>query len=328
MGDRVTTLVYYGVGSGSEAEEAMEQAVREGAQVIFTTTAPLINACRKIAARYPGVKVLNCSISMPYTGVRTYYSRIYEGKFISGAIAGAMSRSDELGYVASYPIFGVPAGINAFALGAQLTNPRARVKLLWSCLPGDPMSELALRGIDFISTLDITTPDQFMGKRGACQIQPNGEMKLLASPYWNWGEFYVKMVSSIMSGGWDTLTSGKTDQQAVNYWWGMASGVIGLRTSHDLPEGVRSLVRILQKGICDGSVSPFHRYIRSQDGTVRNDGGRWFTPEEILRMDWLCDTVDGAIPAFDELLPASRPIVRLQGVYRDSIPPEKEGVLL
>ena len=328
MGDTITVQVRNNVRPGDAAETAMEQAIDEGAQVIFTTTAPLIGDCRRIAARHPGIRVLNCSISMPYTGVRTYYGRIYEGKFISGAIAGAMSKNDRIGYVASYPIFGVPAGLNAFALGAQLTNPRARIRLLWSCQPGDPMRELTRQGIDFISTLDIPTPDQFEGCWGACQVQPDGALQLLASPYWNWGAFYVKVVSSILNGGWDALNSTKNGEQAVNYWWGMASGVIGLRLSPLLPEGVRHLAQILQRGIADGSISPFHRHIRSQDGAVRNDGAQWFTPEEILHMDWLCDSVDGRIPDFDELLPASQPIVRLQGVYRDRIPPEKEGVLL
>ena len=95
----------------------MEQAIAEGAQVLLPPRRPLIAACRKIAAKHPGIRILNCSVSMPYTGVRTYYSRIYEGKFITGAIAGAMAQNDRVGYVASYPIFGVPAGINAFALG-------------------------------------------------------------------------------------------------------------------------------------------------------------------------------------------------------------------
>jgi hypothetical protein len=115
LGEQVTTQVYYGVGNGEEAEQAMEKVIENGAEVIFATTAPLIAACRKTAAKYPNVKILNCSISMPYTGVRTYYSRIYEGKFISGAIAGAVSKSDRIGYIASSPIFGVPAGIKVVA---------------------------------------------------------------------------------------------------------------------------------------------------------------------------------------------------------------------
>ena len=71
----------------------MERAVAEGAEVVFATAPPLISACRKLAARYPEVKVLNCAVAMPYPGVRTYYSRVYEGKFITGAIAGALAKS-------------------------------------------------------------------------------------------------------------------------------------------------------------------------------------------------------------------------------------------
>lgn len=328
MGDKISILEYYDVGNGEAAEAAMEQAIDAGAQVIFATTPPLIRACRKIAVLHPDVHILNCSTSMPYTGVRTYYSRIYEGKFLSGAIAGAMSRTDRLGYIASSPIFGVPAGINAFALGARLTNPRARVKLLWSCLPGDPMEELKRQGVDYISTLDIPTLDSLQSNRGAYQVQPDGTLHLLASPYWNWGEFYVKIVNSILNGGWDALNSGKDDHQAVNYWWGIASGVIDVWTSPDLPEGVQNLVQILKRGLSDDSIAPFHRRIRSQDGVLRNDGGQWFTPEEIMHMDWLCDAVEGSIPAFDALLPKAQAIVRLQGIYRDQIPPEKEGLLL
>ena len=328
MGDKITVQTFYDVGTGEEAEEAMETAIRNGAQVIFATTPPLIGACRRVAAKHPEVKMLNCSVSMPYTGVRTYYSRIYEGKFLSGAIAGAMSKKDRVGYIASYPIFGVLAGINAFAMGLQMTNPKARVELRWSCTPGSHMDDLKEMGLDFISTLDIPTQDCVRGRWGASRILEDGSTELLASPYWDWGRFYVKLVRSIMHGGWDTLNTNKQSDQAVNYWWGMASGVIGVRMSPDLPEGVQNLVHILQKGIADGTITPFHRRIVSQDGVVRNDGGKYFTMDEILHMDWLCDTVDGTIPTFDELVPKARDVVRLQGVYRDAIPPEKEGVLL
>ena len=60
----------------------------------------------------------------------------------------------------------------------------------------------------------------------------------------------------------------------------------------------------------------------------RNDGSLWYTADEILSMDWLCDCIDGSIPTYDELLPMARPLARLLSVYRDSIPPEKEGTLL
>lgn len=326
--DRITVQEYTGVGNGEDAEAAMIDAINNGANVIFATTTSLIGVCRKIAAKYPHVKMLNCSISMPYTGVRTYYSRIYEGKFISGAIAGAMSKNNKIGYIASYPIFGVPAGINAFALGAQMTNPNARIRLSWACTPGDHIQELAAEGIDFISTLDIPTPGNHEGKFGALQIQPDGSTKTLASPYWDWGAFYVKLVQSMLDGGWDTLNASKNGEQAVNYWWGFSSGVVGLELSEDLPEGVRTLAEILRTGIANSTIYPFHRKIVSQDGTVRNDGGQYFSMEQILKMDWLCDNVDGQLPEYETLTEKGKSIVRLQGIYRDKIPPEEEDILL
>ena len=325
MGKQVTVWSVDGVKPGDDAVSAMEQAVEDGAQVIVATTPPLIDACRKIAAKYPNVRILNCSASMPYTGVRTYYSRVYEGKFITGAIAGAMSRDGNIGYVASNPIFGVPASINAFALGARLTNARARVKLRWSCVDVDPMSMLARDGVELVSNRDIPTPDRVREPWGLCQIREDGSLFPLASPYWHWGNFYVKLIRSIFSGSWDAIGS---SNKAVNYWWGLSSRAVDVLLNPDMPEGVKQLVAILRRGVADGSIEPFRRFIRSQDGTVRNDGSQWFSPEDILHMDWLAECVDGSIPAFEELLPMSRSIVRLQGVYRDRIPPEKEGPLL
>ena len=311
----------------STAEELMEEAIDNGAQLLISTTPPLIDPCRRIAVRHPNVKILNCSAAMPYTGVRTYYSRIYEGKFITGAIAGAMSKSGWIGYVASSPIFGVPASINAFALGARMTNPRARIKLAWSCVEEDPFAALREAGMDLISNRDIPTPDRVREPWGLCRLGTDGGLEPLASPYWHWGRFYEKMVRSILSGGWDALNAADGGR-AVNYWWGMRSGAVGVLLSQHLPGGVGELADILRRGVADGTIDPFHQQICSQDGAVRSDGARYFSPEEILHMDWLCDSVDGAIPSFEEILPMARTLVRLQGVHRDSIPPEKEGTLL
>ncbi|MDE7244662.1 MAG: BMP family ABC transporter substrate-binding protein [Oscillospiraceae bacterium] len=324
MGEKVDVHVFDGVRTG--AEEAIETAVKNGAQVIFATTPPLITACRKAAVKYPNVRILNCSVSMPYTGVRTYYSRIYESKFITGAIAGAMSPDGRIGYVASNPIFGVPASINAFALGARLTNPRARIQLKWSCVSPDPMGDFIREGVTVLSNRDLPTPDRVQEPWGLCHIDSGGSLRPLASPYWHWGNFYVKIIRSIFNGGWDTLNA--KDDRPVNYWWGMSSRVVDVLLSPDLPDGVRQLVNFLQDGIIKGSIEPFRQKIRDQEGKVRNDGEQWFSPEEVLYMDWLCEYVDGGIPIFPELLPMSRSIVRLQGVYRDQIPPEKEAPLL
>ncbi|MBR2131365.1 MAG: BMP family ABC transporter substrate-binding protein [Oscillospiraceae bacterium] len=328
MGDQVIVQRFVGVGSGIEAERAMETAIKNGAEIIFATTAPLIAACRRIAARFPNTKILNCSISMPYTDIRTYYSRIYEGKFISGAVAGAISKNDVIGYIASYPIFGVPAGINAFALGAQLTNPNARIELKWACVPGNHLKELVAHDIDIVSTLDIPLPGWSEGQWGTFQVQPDGSTHLITSPYWDWGAFYVQIARDILNGEWETPIFRKKDCHAINYWWGMASGVIGVEWTEAMPMGTRILADFLKHGIVDGSIDPFRRQMVSQDGTVQNDGSSTLSPEKILQMDWLCSNIEGAIPSYEELTEKGQSIVRLQGIYRDQILPQKEGILL
>lgn len=323
LGDQVIIQRYAGVGTGEDAELAMEIAIKNGAEVIFTTTAPMITACRRVAARHPETKILNCSVCMPYADVRTYYSRIYEGKFISGAIAGAISKNDNIGYIASYPIFGVIAGINAFALGAQLTKPNARIHLKWACADSNPMNELVAQNIDVISTLDIPQKGWSEGQWGIIQTQDDGSNELVASPYWDWGSFYLQIAQSILGGEWET-PSGKREDRAVNYWWGIASGVVGLDFTDKLPEGTKALANILKAGIKNGTVDPFLRKVVSQEGVVHNDGTKTLSTAEILQMDWLCDNVIGTILEFDSLSEKAKVITRLQGIYRDTIPPQKE----
>ena len=323
FGEKLSVKVYTAP-TGGEAEALFDEAAADGAQVIFATTPALIAACRRAAANYPECKILNCSVSMPFPGVRTYYSRIYEGKFISGAVAGAMTRTGRVGYIASNPIYGVPAGINAFALGASLTNPDAEVLLRWTCVSQDAISELKKEGCDMIANRDVTTEAQAQEAYGLCRAEPDGTLTPILSPVWNWGEFYIRLVQSIFSGAWDVL--GDHAQKAVNYWWGLSSGVVDIRPSEAIPESMAELVEILKRGIISGGIEPFRRRIVATDGTVRCDGSRSLSPDEILRMDWLCDRVRGAIPGFDELLPMARPLVRLQGVYRDVIPPDKDEI--
>mgnify|MGYP002516954744 CR=1 FL=1 len=160
--------------------------------------------------------------------------------------------------------------------------------------------------------------------RDTYQVGEDGALSPLGSPCWLWGKFYENVLGSIFAGTWD---KDKDTPRAVNYWWGMNSGVIDVELSEHLPEGLKALARMLRSNIQNGTLDPFARRIVAQDGTVKNDGSKTFTPDEVLRMDWLCDNVIGSIPQFDEIEPFAHSIVRQLGIYRDSIPMEKEGAL-
>ena len=327
FGDKIAVRSYFDANTTEAAEAKIEQAVAEGAQVVFTTAPPLSTATLKAAVKYPKVRFLNCSVDQAYSSIRTYYGRIYEAKFITGAIAGAMAGDDRIGYIASYPIFGVPASINAFALGAQMTNPRAQIELRWSCVAGTPQADFLADGIRVVSNRDTPTQSKMyldFCSYGTYLMDSRGGLISLASPVWVWGKFYEFVIRSILSGGWKR---DKADTTALNFWLGMDSGVIGIGLSDKLPEGVRQMANLLKANIAAGQLDPFFRRIVAQDGTVKNDGTQHFTPEEVLHMDWLCDNVVGSIPPFEEILPISQKMVRQLGIYRDSIPPEKEAVI-
>lgn len=322
MEDRVEVSVHI-ADADTSSEAAMDEAAEAGADVIFATSAAQLLDCRKVAARHPGVKVLNCSIAMPYPGVRTYYGRAFETAFICGAVAGALSHGEDVGYIANAPLLGVPAEINAFALGAQLTSPETRVRLDWSGVHADAFERFASEGLEVISNADIPTPSQAQNLEGLCRVC-GAERVLLALPTWSWGTFYTKLVKSILHGSWGALEA-HGDSAAVNYWWGIGSGVMDVTLGETLPSGVRALADLLREDLAHERINIFHRAIARQDGTVANDGSRWLSTDDILGMDWLCSFVDGRIPAFDELLPAARELDRIEGIHRKDIPPEKGG---
>ncbi len=319
--EQVTVREYRHADTPEETLALLDQAVEEGADLIFTTTPPLLSATLKAAVKYPKVRFLNCSAGTSLSSVRSYYCRIYEGKFITGMIAGAMAKNDLIGYVASYPILGVPASINAFTLGARMTNPRAKVLLEWSCLEGNAVEKLIARGAKVISNRDVPLPNahyMVLGEYGTYLIDEAGRLSPLASPCWMWGKLYENLVRTVLSGSYDQ----KKAPEAINYWWGMDSGVIDVQMTELVPEGIRTLAEAMMDRIRTGALLPFQRELTDRDGTVHNDGSHDLSSRELLTMDYLLDGVEGAIPAYEELLPMSRALVRELGLHPEDLPQE------
>ena len=320
FGEKIKVRSYYDASTPEQAEALIEQAVEEGAQVVFTTAPPLRRETLKAAVKYPKIRFFNCSVDQHYSSIRSYYGRLYEAKFVTGAIAGAMVNNDRIGYVASYPILGELASINAFALGAQMTNPRAQIELKWSCVEGTPLADFFADGIRIVSNREAPTESKMFldfCNYGTYLMTDRTGLIPLGTPVWGWGQFYEYAIKTILSGG---MQKEKGSATALNYWFGLDSGVIGLNLSDKLPQGVRQMANMLTAAIKHGYIDPFERVITAQDGSIKNDGTAGFTSEQILHMDWLCENVIGSIPSFDEILPVSRKIVKELGIYRDKIP--------
>ena len=319
--DSVAVKQYFHADTSETVGEMIDGAVSDGAELVFTTTPRMLDPTLKAAVKYPKVRFFNCSACQPLSSVKSYYCRTYEGKFITGVIAGALAENDLVGYVGSYPILGVPASINAFALGVRMTNPRARILLEWTCTNTDCVRTLKEKGVRVISNRDIPVPDATYlrhGQYGTFLIGNDGGLEPLASPCWLWGKLYENIVRSILSG------NAEKKDQAVNYWWGMDSGVIDVALSEQVPPGVRSLAETLMGMLKKGLLDPFDQRLAAQDGSLISDGENRLSSMEILKMDRLAEHVEGTIPGYEEIFPMSRALVRELGVYRDRIPPETE----
>ncbi len=313
--DKIQTEVYNNVDVSqlTEATRIIEQAIENGSKIVFTTTPRLLHASLKAAIDHPNVKILNCSLNTTHPYVRTYYARMYEAKFLLGAIAGAMSETNTLGYIADYPIYGMIANINAFALGAKMINPRIKIHLEWTSVKGSDIHEkLKNSGACFISDRDSIIPNQPSRQFGLYREIDDEKLSNIATPVWHWGKFYELILRSIMSGTWKNEETGGI--KAINYRWGLSSGVIDVICSQNLPIGTQRLVQLLKDNICLGTFNPFSGRLWDQNGEIRHDSNRPMSPEEILTMDWLVENIVGSIPTFDGLIDEAKPMVALQGI--------------
>lgn len=310
--EEIETQSFIAENADEDADALLEALCDSGYDIIFTITPKLIKASLKAAATYPNVKILNCTLNSSHSTVRTYYTRMYEAKFLTGMTAGAMCSNNKIGYVADYPIYGVAANINAFAIGAKMVNPRAKVYLAWSTLKDfDVDSYFKEEGVTYISAKDMITPQSDDRQFGLYEELGDSKKNLAMSIY-HWGAFYEELINSIERGSWKVEEN--SEGKALNYWWGLSAGVIDVICSSNLPAGTAKLVQLMKQAISTGSFHPFAGLLTDQDGTKRCGETEILKPEDIMTMDWLTDNVIGSIPTIDDLYEEARPVVQLRGL--------------
>ena len=293
-------------------DKTFKKAVYDGCNLIFTTTPSFNQASVKAAIKYPNVRILNCSVNTSHRYIRTYYIRMHKTKFLMGAIAGAMAENDIISYIADYPLYGTIADINAFALGAKMINPRAKVHLDWRCIKGnDVLENIKKTGSTCVSSRDLVYPNEESRYFGIYYMD-NGKPRNLAMPLMHWGKFYEKLIDAIMDGSWSYDTT--ATEKAINYWWGMSAGVIDVVCSRNLPIGTKRLIDLLKSTMASGEFNPFSGVLYSQNGIAQPDPNYSLTPEEIVNMDWLAENVIGHIPTQEELIDSAIPVYLQQGV--------------
>jgi basic membrane protein A len=282
-----------------DAERTMVQFAREGNKIVFACSFGYMDYVKKAAAQFPEVYFLNCAHFESGANYGNYYGRMYQPRYLSGIIAGKMTETNILGYVASHPIPEVIRGINAFALGAQSVNPDVEVRVVWTNSWYDPAAEkeagrsLLESGADIIAeNIDTAAPLQAAEEVGKYGIGNNIDMSqyapkaVLTTPVFNWDKFYTMAIEKIKDGKFDEMK---------NYWGGLADGTVDLAPYGPMvPQDVIDLVEAKKQEIIDGKWDVFTGPIKDQSGTVRVPEGVQMTDEEMLQFDWFVEGVQGS----------------------------------
>lgn len=318
MGERVKTTVCV-CEDPANYEAEIEKLIEDGNRLIFTTTPLMLSASIKASVKHPDAKILNCSMLASWQRVRSYYLRIYEVKFLIGMIAGALTENDRVGYIADYPIAGVAANINAFALGARMVNPRAKVILAWSTRKDfDPEDPFGDPSVEIISSRDVGAPSHHAVEYGL-YAQRDGKKQSIAIPVLDWSRIYESLTDSLLKGNWDQDAAVQT--KAVNYWWGLSSDAVDLVMSQRMDIGLKRLVELVKDHIREGVFWPFESIIRDQAGEIRCPVEGRLSYADVVGMNWLVDNVVGGFPELGELKEHTRALVELQGIREIDLPP-------
>ena len=314
FGDEVVTTAYCNAMEGDPLA-VIEQAIRDGNTVVFTTSPRLLPASLRAAVDHPDLTILNCSVNKSHRYIRTYYARMYEAKFVTGAIAGALAGDENVGYICDYPIFGQVAGINAFALGVQMTNPTAKVLLEWSSVGGPKAATRRLtdQGIRLISSLDLTRQEEPRERDsfGLSLVNDAGQVNL-AMTVWQWGVYYETILRRIRDKSF--RSEYQESSKALNYYWGMSAGVVDVRCSDKLPDCTRRLAFLLRDSIRSGICTVFQGPLFAQGGQQKAVKGQILTAEQIINMDWLAENIKGSLPAYEDLTDTGKDTVGIVGV--------------
>ncbi len=288
------------VPEGPDATRVIRNYAAQGYDIIFATSFGYMDSVLEVAQEFPDVVFMHATGYKTAPNVGTYDGRGYQGWYLAGMVAGAMTESNILGYIAPYPIPEVVRNLNAFALGARAVNPDVEVRPVWIFTWFDPPKEreaaeaLIAAGADVVAReSDSVEPDKLAQERGVYVVGYNAVSRdvapdaLLTAPVWNWAVIYRKVVQDVANGTW------KPDP----IWWGMAEGVLELAPIADfVPDSVKQQVEERKQAIIDGSFQPFCGPIRDNQGELRVADGECMDDEALLSFDWLVEGVVGEIP--------------------------------
>jgi basic membrane protein A and related proteins len=300
FGDKIETTFLENVPEGPDAERAIEQLVRAGNKLIFTTSFGYMEPTLKVAKKYPNVHFEHATGYKRDANMSSYSARWYQGRYIQGIIAAKMSKSGVLGYIGSFPIPEVVSGINSTILGAQTINPNIKVKIIWANSWFDPGKEadaakaLLDQGADVIMQhTDSPAAMQVASERGKLAFGQDSEMikfgpkAQLTSILDTWAPYYIARVKAELDGTW----------KSEDTWGGLETNMFAMAPYTNMPDDVKKMAEDAQAAITAGKLFPFKCPVMGQDGKeVECKGGDHLADGQVLGMNFYVKGIDDKIP--------------------------------
>jgi simple sugar transport system substrate-binding protein len=301
LGAQVQTAYVENVPEGPDAERVLRDLARQGNRIIFSTSFGYMEPVLRVARDFPQVKFECLTGIRRAPNVATANARYYEGRYLAGIVAGRMTQSGQIGYVAGFPIPEVLQGLNAFVLGARSVNPQAVVKVVWLNTWFDPPREreaaitLMNQGADVLAFHTASTAVMAAAEeRNKLAIAYHSDMRriapmaqLLAVTH-HWGDYDARCVRAVRDGAWSSIDT----------WGGVREGMIRVGDfGPKAPPAVQAEVLARQREIGAGKLAPFTGPVRDTQGRIRIAPGQRASDAAILGMDWLAEGVLGRLPA-------------------------------
>ena len=300
LGGKVQSKFVENVAEGPDAERVIREMAQSGNAIIFTTSFGYMNPTEKVAKQFPNVKFAHATGYQTGPNFANYNARFYEGRYLTGIIAGRMTKTNILGYVAAFPIPEVLQGINAFARGARSVNPKAEVRVIWVNSWYDPGKEreaaltLMSQNADIVTHhTDSTAVVQAAEERGKYAFGYHSDMSKygpkahLTATTHQWGDYYTKAVQDVMAGSWKPTAT----------WGGYKEGMIKLAPLNAaIPADVKESIVKLEGDLKAGKFHPFAGPVKDQDGKERVASGKTMTDDELGKMDYYVEGVGSKLP--------------------------------
>jgi simple sugar transport system substrate-binding protein len=300
LGDRVKTTYVESVPEGADAERVIRKLATDGNKLIFATSFGYMNSMEKLARLFPDVVFEHATGYKRARNLGTYETRLYEGAYLIGVLAGKMTKTNTLGVVASFPIPEIVRNVNAFTLGAQSVNPAIRTKVVWVNTWYDPARErqaaetLLAQGADVLSqSTDSPATLQAAQEKGAYGFGWDSDMSRFAPKAHltacinDWGGFYTQTAMAVMAGTW----------KSEDIHGGLQEGMVKMAPLNPIVPAVAARIyEEKKKAIAEGRFHPFQGPLKDQTGAIRVAAGSELPLKDVLSMNFFVQGVEASLP--------------------------------